>query len=69
MALPPGNPPKNLTGFEQVAALEDKLVWKIFDERVRRGIWVEMTDDEIAILRAKRKAATGNVVTISRPRG
>jgi hypothetical protein len=64
-----GNPPKILASFEQVAALEDKKVRKIFDEKLRRGVWVEMTDNEVAALRAKRTAVTGNVVTISRPRG
>jgi hypothetical protein len=53
-ALPADNPPVMFGGFEQVAAFEDKLVRDIYDNKIRRGIWVEMTEAEVAALRAKR---------------
>ena len=53
-ALQTGNPPVMFPGLEQVAAFEDKLVRKVYDDKIRRGIWVEMTEAEVAALRAKR---------------
>jgi hypothetical protein len=42
------------TGFEQVAAFQDKLVRKVYDKNIRRGVWVEMSEAEIVELRGKR---------------
>jgi hypothetical protein len=53
-ALPSRNPPIMFAGLEQVAAFEDKLVQKSYDDKIRRGIWIEMTDAEVAALRAQR---------------
>jgi hypothetical protein len=52
--LQPHNPPVRLADFSQLAAFEDKLIQRSFDDKIRRGIWVEMTDAEVAALRAKR---------------
>jgi hypothetical protein len=41
-------------GLGDVAAFEDKMLHASYDDKIRRGIWVEMTDAEVAALRAKK---------------
>jgi hypothetical protein len=48
------NPPKIFANFDQVAAFEDKFLRMSYDDKIRRGIWVEMTDAEVAASRSKR---------------
>jgi len=48
------NPPKIIADFDQVAAFEDKNLHDAHEDKVRRGIWVEMSDAEVAALRSKR---------------
>ena len=45
--------PVTLTGLDDVAAYEDKLIQAVYDDKIERGIWVEMTDEEVAALRAR----------------
>jgi hypothetical protein len=40
-------------GLDGVAAFEDKLAQRSYDDKIKRGIWVEMTDAEVAALRAE----------------
>jgi hypothetical protein len=47
-------PPKKFTDFDQVAAFDDRFLRLSYDDKIRRGIWVEMTEAEVAALRAKR---------------
>ena len=43
--------PQTFAGLEGVAAFEDELLRQIHDDRIKRGIWVEMTDAEVTTLR------------------
>lgn len=56
-ALHSKNPARVLAGLNEVAAVEDKLQHQVFDDKIRRGIWVEMTDAEVEALRAQRATA------------
>jgi len=51
--LNPNIPAKTIVGLDQVAAFEDKTLHRSYEDKVRRGIWVEMTEAEVAALRAK----------------
>jgi len=53
-ALQTSNPPRIFADFGEVAAFEDALVQKIYEDKIGRGVWVEMTEAEVAALRAKR---------------
>jgi len=53
-ALRTSNPPGIFADFGAVADFEDALIQKTYDDRIRRGVWVEMTEAEVAALRAKR---------------
>jgi hypothetical protein len=48
------NPPKMINHLDQVEALEDKILRMSFEDKISRGIWVEMTDAEVEALRARR---------------
>ena len=45
-------PPKAIGDFDQVVALEDKSSQMSFADKVARGIWVEMAEAEVEVLRA-----------------
>lgn len=45
--------PVTLAGLDDVSVFEDKLIQEVYDDKIRRGIWVEMTEPEIAALRAQ----------------
>jgi hypothetical protein len=47
------NPPKTISTFDQVAGFEDKTSRMLHEDKVSRGIYVEMTDSEVETLRAK----------------
>lgn len=55
--LPPENPPRIFAGLDDVAAFEDKLLQRYYEDKIQRGIWVEMTDAEVAALRVQRATA------------
>jgi len=47
------NPPKMIANLDQVVALDDKTSRMSFEDKTSRGVWVEMTDSEVEMLRAK----------------
>jgi len=42
-----------LAGLDDMAAFEDKFIQQGYDDKIKRGIWVEMSDAEVAALRAR----------------
>jgi hypothetical protein len=52
-ALSTSAAPLTFANFEQTAAFADEASRASFEDRIRRGIWVEMTEAEVAALRAK----------------
>ena len=48
-----GNPAKALGDFDQMAATDDTYMEQIYADRIGRGIWVEMSEAEVAALRAQ----------------
>ena len=48
------NPPEVFADFDQLAAFEDKNSRRLYEDKIKRGIWVEMTDSEVADLRSKQ---------------
>jgi hypothetical protein len=47
------NPPKTISNFDQVAGFEDKTSRMLHEDKVSRGIYIEMTDSEVEVLRVK----------------
>jgi hypothetical protein len=47
------NPPKTVSNLDEVDEIENKTSRMSFEDKVARGIWVEMTDSEVEALRAK----------------
>jgi hypothetical protein len=45
--------PLTFANFEQTASFDDETSRASYEDKIRRGIWVEMTDAEVAALRAK----------------
>jgi hypothetical protein len=48
-----GNPPNLINNFDQVEALEDKTSRMSYEDKIARGVWVEMVGSEVEALRAK----------------
>jgi hypothetical protein len=48
------NPPGTIGNLDQLAALEEKNARTSFDDKVARGIWVEMTPAEVTALRLEK---------------
>jgi hypothetical protein len=44
---------RSFASLEDVAGFEDRLIGETYDDKIRRGIWVEMTEAEVAALRAQ----------------
>lgn len=42
---------RRFQGFDDVASFEDEWVKRIFEYQVSRGVWVEMSESEVAALR------------------
>jgi hypothetical protein len=56
LAAPRGDiPPDTFANFDQVAAFDDETVRAMYEDKIRRRIWVEMTEAEVAALRSKRQ--------------
>lgn len=51
------NPALVFSGLEAVAAFQDEILQRIYADKISRGIWVEMTEEEVAALRAKKPVA------------
>jgi hypothetical protein len=49
---------QKFASLDDVADFEDKLVQENYDDKIKRGIWVEMTEAEVAVLRAQPPQAT-----------
>ena len=47
-------PPLAFNSLADVAAFEDELLIQSYDDKIRRGVWIEMTEAEVAALRAKK---------------
>jgi len=47
------NPPRTISNLDQVVEFENKTSLMSFEDKVTRGIWVEMTDSEVEAMRAK----------------
>ena len=47
------NPPKTIGNLDQVVEFENKTSRMFFEDKVARGIWVEMTDSEVEAMRSK----------------
>ena len=52
-ALSQINSPKTISNFDQVVVFEDETSRMSYEDKIARGIWVEMTDSEVMALRAK----------------
>ena len=52
-ALSQSNSPKTISDFDQVVMFEDKTSRMSYEHKIARGIWVEMTESEVMVLRAK----------------
>ncbi|HEV2695410.1 MAG TPA: hypothetical protein VG347_21120 [Verrucomicrobiae bacterium] len=52
--LTAGQPALVFNNLEAVTAFEDKFLRESYDHKIRRGTWVEMTEAEVAALRAQR---------------
>ena len=53
-ALTSNAPPQSFAGLVEVAAFEDKLMRQSHADKIKRGIWVEMTEAEVTALRAQK---------------
>jgi len=61
-------PVEMFNGFGDVAAFEDKILRASYDDKIRRGIWVEMNDEEIHALRAKMNGTLAPPPPVPQPR-
>ena len=52
------NLPQSFASLDEVAAFEDKILQMSYDDKIKRGIWVEMTDGEVALLLSQRLASS-----------
>jgi hypothetical protein len=48
------NPPQIIADFDRVAAFEDKNLHEAYEDKIRRGIWVAMSNAEVTDLRSRR---------------
>jgi hypothetical protein len=48
-----GNPVKVLADFNQMVESDNVYMKQMYEDKIRRGIWVEMTEAEVATLRAQ----------------
>jgi len=48
------NPPRTIGNLDQLAALDEKTARISFDDKVTRGVWVEMTAIEVTALRLEK---------------
>jgi hypothetical protein len=46
-----GNPARVMSNFDQMAEVEDTFMSEMYADRIRRGLWVEMTEAEVNALR------------------
>lgn len=56
-ALGRERPARVFTDLDDLAAFDDRLVQQTYDDKIQRGIWVEMSDAEVAALRAQKSIA------------
>lgn len=49
---------QKFAGLDEAANFEDRLVQETYDDKIKRGIWVEMTEAEVAVLRERPPRAT-----------
>ncbi|HSY16867.1 MAG TPA: hypothetical protein VK815_00970 [Candidatus Acidoferrales bacterium] len=61
-------PVEVFNGLGDVAAFEDKMLQASYDDKIRRGVWVEMTDAEVHALRAKMTGTPTSPPPVPQPR-
>jgi len=49
--------PKLILNFDQLAAFEDKITHRSYQDKIARGLWVPMTPEEVEVLKRKRASA------------
>lgn len=48
------HPPLTFNDLAAIAAFDDQALRESYDHKIRRGVWVEMTEAEVAALRAQK---------------
>jgi hypothetical protein len=57
LTLGTGDLAQSFAGLDEVAAFDDALIQATYEDKIKRGIWVEMTEPDVAALRAVRSTA------------